>query len=93
VPVFLLFRTYAVASLSRGLLPSTIARDILRLYSLSRQRADTKAVFASMVVKRMIRFTTVRACRVYAASSGEGASFSRRCVGPKGRLFVDMLRQ
>jgi uncharacterized protein (TIRG00374 family) len=57
VPLFLLFRTYAVAPLSGILLPSTIGGDVFRLYSLSRRRVDTKAVFASMVVERMIGFT------------------------------------
>lgn len=49
-----LFRTYLVACLSAVCLPSTIGGDIFRAYSLSRFKGNTKIIFASIIVERVI---------------------------------------
>jgi glycosyltransferase 2 family protein len=59
IPLYVLFRAYAIAPLTNAVLPSTIGGDLFRLYSLSGYKADTKAVFASMVVERVIAFAAV----------------------------------
>ncbi len=53
VPFSFLFQIYTIAPLSGILLPSTLGGDIFRLYSLSRHKVNTKAVFASIIVERI----------------------------------------
>jgi len=54
IPVFHLFRIYIIAPLSGIILPSTIGGDVFRLYCLSRYKVSNSAVFASIVIERVI---------------------------------------
>jgi uncharacterized protein (TIRG00374 family) len=56
VPFRYVLQTYSVAPLSGLFLPSTVAGDLFRLYSLSRFRPNNQAVVASMVVERVMGF-------------------------------------
>jgi hypothetical protein len=61
VPFTLLFRTYLIAPMVGMLLPSTIGGDIFRVYTLSRHKADARAVLASIVMERVIGFVAMLA--------------------------------
>ncbi|MCI0439989.1 MAG: flippase-like domain-containing protein [Chloroflexi bacterium] len=52
----LLFRTYLVSTLVGMIFPTSIGSDLFRVYSLVRNGADGKAVFASIVAERVIAF-------------------------------------
>jgi hypothetical protein len=54
VPFRLLYKMYTIAPLSGILLPADLGGDVFRLYGLSRYKVNTKTVFASMVIERLL---------------------------------------
>lgn len=54
-----LFRTYSAAPLSGLLLPSTIGGDLFRFYSLTRFKAKTRPILASIMAERVIGFVAL----------------------------------
>ena len=54
VPFLILFRTYLISPLTAILLPTAIGSDLFKVYVLSRQNVDTRAVAASVIADRVI---------------------------------------
>jgi glycosyltransferase 2 family protein len=54
-----LVHVYIITPLPAIFLPSSIGGDIFRLFSLSRSKVDSKSIFASIVVERIIGFFSI----------------------------------
>lgn len=59
VPLMVLFRAYMAAPIFQVVLPSTVGTDLFRFYVLSRFKVNAQAVFASMVLERLIGFVAI----------------------------------
>jgi glycosyltransferase 2 family protein len=59
VPLMVLFRAYMAAPIFQVVLPSTVGTDLFRFYVLSRFKVNVQAVFASMILERLIGFVAI----------------------------------